>query len=66
VTVQTGDLIQTAQVGSDGSYLSQCDLDLHFGLGPSPHVDQLTIDWPDGDIDRYQNIEGHQTVTYKR
>jgi hypothetical protein len=39
---------QLDEVRSGGSYLSQNDLRLHFGLGPSPEVDQIDIVWPSG------------------
>jgi hypothetical protein len=41
-------LIQTAEVRSGGSYLSQSDLRLHFGLGSAVTVDKVEIAWPGG------------------
>ncbi|MGH9405301.1 MAG: CRTAC1 family protein [Terriglobia bacterium] len=46
-----GDLVQTGAVFSGGSYLSQHDLRLHFGLGPHNHVDRLSILWPNGETE---------------
>jgi hypothetical protein len=43
-----GDLVQTAEVRSGGSYLSQSDLRLHFGLGSAVKVDKVEIAWPGG------------------
>lgn len=43
-----GDLVQTEEVFSGGSYLSQNDLRLHFGLGSCDRVDRLEILWPNG------------------
>ena len=63
-TVQTGDAVQMAQVGSDPSYLSQSDTDLHFGLGTATIVDELTIDWPDGNRETHRNVQVGQTVNY--
>jgi enediyne biosynthesis protein E4 len=48
VRVITGDLVQEDEVRSGGSYLSQSDLRLHFGLGTSDHVDKALIMWPSG------------------
>lgn len=48
VRVISGDLVQTGEVFSGGSYLSQNDLRLHFGLGPHDRVDKLEISWPNG------------------
>ncbi|MGH9450002.1 MAG: CRTAC1 family protein [Terriglobia bacterium] len=43
-----GDLNQTGAVFSGGSYLSQNDLRIHFGLGGRDRVDRLEISWPSG------------------
>jgi hypothetical protein len=64
VTVRTGELVQTAQVGTEGSYLSQHHSDLHFGLGSAIKVDELTIYWPDGAVEKHQNIEADRLVTF--
>src|ERR1035438_6779890 len=46
--VTAGGLVQTAEVRSGGSYLSQSDLRLHFGLAGADKVDKLEIAWPSG------------------
>ena len=48
VRVTAGDLVQTGEVRSGGSYLSQSDLRLHFGLGRATSVDSIEITWPGG------------------
>ncbi|MDQ1471384.1 MAG: enediyne biosynthesis protein [Bryobacterales bacterium] len=48
VRVTAGSLIQTGEVRSGGSYLSQNDLRLHFGLGGAVKVDKVEITWPGG------------------
>ena len=48
VRLTAGDLVQTDEVRSGGSYLSQSDLRLHFGLGGHDHIDKLEIFWPSG------------------
>ena len=40
--------VQLQEVRSGGSYLSQNDLRLRFGLGPSRTVDRIEIEWPSG------------------
>ena len=47
---------QIAEVRSGGSYLSQSDLRVHFGLGSATKIDQLEVYWPSGKIDRLQNL----------
>jgi enediyne biosynthesis protein E4 len=48
VRVRTGKVEQSAEVRSGGSYLSQNDLKLHYGLGESASIDQVTVQWPNG------------------
>jgi hypothetical protein len=48
VRVTAGGLVQTAEVRSGGSYLSQSDLRLHFGLSGAVKVDKVEISWPGG------------------
>ena len=44
----TGKVRQRQDVISGGSYSSQNDMPLHFGLGAVTSVDKLEIKWPDG------------------
>ena len=46
VRVTTGKLQQMGEVRSGGSYLSQNDLALHFGLGAAAAIDRLEVMWP--------------------
>ena len=53
-----GDLVQSGEVFSGGSYLSQNDLRIHFGLGQHQHVDKAEVLWPDGKMDTLTNLPG--------
>jgi hypothetical protein len=48
VRVTAGGLVQSDEVRSGGSYLSQSDLRLHFGLGDTVRADKVEIVWPGG------------------
>jgi len=48
VRVTAGALVQLGEIISGGSYLSQHDLRLHFGLADHQRVDQAAVRWPDG------------------
>jgi hypothetical protein len=48
VRVTAGGSTQLDEVRSGGSYLSQSDLRLHFGLGTAAKIDRVEIAWPSG------------------
>ena len=56
VTATAGDLVQTKEVLSGGSYLSQNDLRIHFGLGSHDRAEKLDILWPDGAKQVFSNV----------
>jgi hypothetical protein len=56
VRVTAGDLVQLGEVLSGGSYLSQHDLRLHFGLGKYERLDRADVLWPDGKKDMLTDL----------
>jgi hypothetical protein len=56
VTVRTGKLTQLAEVRSGGSYLSQNDLRLHFGLGAEGKMNEVEIRWPNGNVEMLRDV----------
>jgi hypothetical protein len=64
VSVRTGNLVQTAQVGTEGSYLSQAHSDLHFGLGAASQVDEITIQWPDGCEEKHIDLRPNRLIRF--
>jgi enediyne biosynthesis protein E4 len=56
VRATAGDLVQLGEVLSGGSYLSQNDLRIHFGLGNHSRVDKAEILWPDGKMEVLSNL----------
>jgi hypothetical protein len=66
VRVVAGSLEQTGEVRSGGSYLSQSDLRLHFGLGPNAKVDRVEIVWPGGAKQEEINLAADIVVTIRQ
>ena len=56
VRTTAGDLVQTGEVVSSGSYLSQPDLRLHFGLGSHDREDKADFTWPSGKVETLTNL----------
>jgi hypothetical protein len=44
------------EVRSGGSYLSQSDLTLHFGLGTAAKIDKVEVRWPDGTSQSFNGV----------
>ena len=62
VVVVSRGVKQTDEVRSGGSYISQNDLRLHFGLGDAQTVDRIEVTWPSGTKDIFQNQKGNQVL----
>ncbi len=66
VTLEAGGRKALREVRSGGSFLSQSDLRLHFGLGRHPGPVMLTVRWPDGRQTRQTipTVDRYLTVSY--
>jgi hypothetical protein len=57
---------QLGEVRSGGSYLSQNDLRLHFGLGTAKSVDTLQVSWPGGATQTFHGVAGDRFYKLKQ
>lgn len=57
VQLIAGGMTQTEEIHSGGSYLSQNDLRVHFGLGATTKIDRVVIHWPSGAVETLTNLE---------
>lgn len=56
---------QLGEVRSGGSYISQSDLRLHFGMGSVDKADLVEIRWPDGQTEILKDVSTNQVVHVK-
>ena len=63
VTVRAGAVVQIQEVRGGGSYISQNDLRVHFGLGATSRVDRLEVRWPNGLGEVWQGVASNQVLT---
>ena len=56
VTVKAGTLVQFDEVRGGGSYISQNDLRLHFGLAASDKMNEVDIRWPTGETEILRDV----------
>jgi hypothetical protein len=60
--VTAGELRQLEDLAPVRGYLSQADPRLHFGLGKVDVVDAVEIRWPDGSVEKLENVKANQTL----
>ena len=65
VTLTADGRKQTDEVRSGGSYISQSDFRLHFGLGKAASA-ELSVRWPDGKSEIVPGVAAGQVVTIQQ
>jgi hypothetical protein len=63
VTIKTSGVTQFDEVRGGGSYLSQNDLRLHFGLGSATRIDSVEVRWPSGKTESFKDVAGDKIYT---
>ncbi len=56
------DSVQQQIVRTGGSYCSQSETTLTFGVGKNETIRQLEILWPSGEVDQYAELEANQLI----
>lgn len=56
VTLKAGTLTQINEVRAGGSYISQNDPRLHFGIGSETTIAEVQIRWPSGKLETLRNL----------
>jgi hypothetical protein len=60
VKIVADGMTQTDEIHSGGSYLSQNDLRVHFGLGAAKKIDSVEIRWPSGKLETFGDLPADQ------
>ena len=63
ITILASGVRQVGEVRGGGSYLSQNDLRLHFGLGRSAKIDSVEIRWPSGKLETLEDLRADTIYT---
>jgi hypothetical protein len=63
ITIHASGVRQIGEVRGGGSYLSQNDHRLHFGLGRSTKIDSVEIRWPSGKLETLENLPSDSIYT---
>jgi enediyne biosynthesis protein E4 len=56
---------QIDEVRSGGSYISQNDLRVHFGIGKAERVELLEIHWPSGAVETLKDVGPNQLIVVR-
>ena len=62
VSVTLGGLKLIEDLVPSRGYMSQGDPRLHFGLGKATVADSIEIRWPDGTVDRFEQVKANQIL----
>jgi hypothetical protein len=62
ITLTAGGHEQIDEVRSGGSFISQSDFRVHFGLGKAAAAD-ISVRWPDGKSEKFTGVAAGQIVT---
>ena len=63
VTITAGGMTQFNEVRGGGSYLSQNELRVHFGLGEATTMSTVSIRWPNGNTETISNVAADAIYT---
>jgi hypothetical protein len=66
VMVSSAGRVQTDELHSGGSYLSQNDMRLHFGLGSATRADSITVRWSSGEKTVLRDVAADRVVTIRQ
>ena len=59
VTLEAGGRRQMQEVLAGGSYYSQNELALHFGLSDAKTIDKLEVRWPAGEVQAWEGLDAN-------
>jgi hypothetical protein len=65
VKVIAGDLVQVAERRSGGSYISQNDTRLHFGLEKRTKADVIEVRWSNGAVEKFTNVPADTFISIR-
>ena len=54
------------RVHTDSSYLSASDVRVHVGLGTRADVEAILVQWPDGSVERWQDVQVDRVVVLRQ
>jgi enediyne biosynthesis protein E4 len=62
VWLRTGSRTQMREIRAGSNYLSQDPAEAHFGLGPATVVDEVRVEWPNGQTSQLNDVAANQLL----
>ena len=62
VVATAGGVEQVGLLSGGCNYLSQSELTVHFGLGPATQIDELRVEWANGQVTTLADVPANQTL----
>jgi enediyne biosynthesis protein E4 len=62
IRVTTGDVVQMREISAGSNFTSQNPTTQIFGLGSSSVADVVEIEWPDGSVDTYTDVDAGAAI----
>jgi hypothetical protein len=56
---------QIDEVRSGGSYMSQSDLRIHFGIGNATKIDLIEVRWPNGQVESFKDLQPNRLISVR-
>lgn len=66
VELTVNGMTQTDLVQAGGSYYSTSDMRLHFGLAAAAQAVRVKILWPDGSVERHENLVANREYLFRQ
>ena len=63
VTIQTKSGTQVRQLTPIRGYMASQEPVVHFGLGDEKQIEKLTVNWPSGHAQSFENVDANQRLT---
>lgn len=63
ITVRAGGKSQIREVRAGGGFLQSNSVPQAFGLGTNTMVDEITVRWPSGKLQKLENVSANQVLT---
>ena len=63
IVFRTGEVLRYRWMAASSNFVSQNETAVHVGLGSATVVDELTVEWPNGEVTVLEDVAANQRIT---